>query len=405
MRFEMDFRRIILTIFISVSAAGVASAQAMDKDHLSVTAYARDSHFLDALNIYGNLIETYDCATAGVLIGVNTKPSDNNYYAWAYNLPHYGLGISYSNMSSLKCRPESHSRLGDAYTFFGYAHFDLVKNRHFSFGPHFEFGASYVTKQWNAVENPRNYYVGTPVLVMVGAGLEASCHITPKWELGVNAILTHRSNGMLKVPNYGLNEIAIGGFLRYDLEDKYLGTRGDRPELPEYKKWIYDVYISAGVHSCDAERHVYEDYVLKPGDKNEWSSFRSWIRTNIGVTVSYRYHPLFATGIGVDVSYTENWRRLGEYYELKYGEPVNTCPVYVGAYIQQSLFYKNVEIAVGLGVYIFKQLGIEDSTWNYQRTLIRYHIPQADDIFFGFAMRAHQFDRSDTLEFSFGKRF
>ena len=124
-----------------------------------------------------------------------------------------------------------------------------------------------------------------------------------------------------------------------------------------------------------------------------------------------RYHPLFATGIGLDLSYTQNWKRLAEYAAIQAahdGQPATTpqtCPVYLGAYIQQSFFYKNVEIGIGLGVYLFKKLAIEDSTWNYQRTLIRYHIPKAGNIFFGFAMRAHKFDRSDTLEFSFGKRF
>lgn len=106
------------------------------------------------------------------------------------------------------------------------------------------------------------------------------------------------------------------------------------------------------------------------------------------------------------MSYTENWRRLAEYWELTHdGEKTSTCPVYVGAYLQQSFYYRNVEVGIGLGVYLFKKLGIEDSKWNYQRALIRYHFPKAGGIFLGFAMRAHSFDRSDTLEFSFGKRF
>lgn len=399
-------RRVVSLILMLAFAATAVYAQKMDKKHLNVVVFARDSHLLDALHIYDNLIEGHDCATAGVMVGVNTFPSDSSYYAWAYNLPRYGLGLSYSNMSGIRCHPESGSRLGDAYTLFGYAHVDLVRTRHFSFGPNLEFGASYVTKRWNAETNPKNYYVGTPVLVMIGVGLEASFHITPEWEVGANAMLTHRSNGMLKVPNYGLNEFASGAFVRYNLSDKYLDHRGACPvERPSFKNWLFDIYFSAGVHSCDAERHVYQQYVLKEGEPNRWGSFRPWLRLNLGGTVSYRYHPLLATGVGVDVSYTGNWKRLADYYELKYGSPTTTCPVYVGAYIQQSFFYENIEIGIGFGVYLFKRLGIEDSTWNYQRTLIRYHIPKAGDIFFGFAMRAHRFDRSDTLEFSVGKRF
>ena len=399
---------IVIGIFALV--AMTSKAQTMDKDHLNVSVYARESHLLNGLWIYDKLIIDKDCLTSGVSVGVNTKPSDNNYWAWAWNLPQYGLGFSYSNMGSIKCRPGS--SLGDAYTLYGHAHFDLVRTRHFTFGPNMEFGASYITKTWNAVTNPLNSFVGTPVLVMVGMGLEAGFHITPQWEIGLNAMLTHRSNGMFKVPNHGLNEIATSLYLKYNLAERHLGGRGPKPEEPEYRKWIYDIYFSAGVHSCDVERVVYQSIILpEEGGPDKWADSRQWLRLNLGGTVSYRYHPLFATGIGLDLSYTQNWTRLAEYAEIQARHDgvdagtVSTCPVYLGAYIQQSFFYKRVEIGIGLGVYLFKRLAIEDSDWNYQRTMIRYHIPKAGNIFIGFAMRAHKFDRSDTLEFSFGKRF
>ena len=390
-------------IAILLVAALPGFAQKMDKDHLSVEAYVRNSHMLNALKIYENLLDGKDCPAFGVAVGVNTRPEDDNYYAWAYNLPRYGLGFSYNAMGMLDCKVGE--GLGDVYTLYGFANVDLVRNRFFSFGPKLEFGASYVTKTWDVLTNPKNLYVGTHILVMVGAGLEAGFHITPQWELGLTAMITHRSNGMLKVPNYGLNDISGGLWLRYDLNERHLGKRGARPQIPTFKKWIFDVYASGGVHSCDAERDVYENLVLKEGDQNRWADSKSWLRLGIGGTASYRYHPIFATGVGLDVFYTGNWKRLAEYYELKYGEPTKTSPIYVGAYIQQSFYYRNMEIGIGFGVYLFKRLGIEDSTWNYQRALIRYHIPKAGDIFVGFAMRAHRFDRSDTLEFTFGKRF
>lgn len=398
-------RKLRTLLILFALSAEMLSAQTPDREHLGVSAFARGGHLMDGMGIYENLIETHDFASAGIMVGLNTRPEDNDWYAWAYNFPHYGLGFSYANMSGVKCHPESASGLGDAYTLFGYAHFDLLKTRHFSFGPNLELGTSFMTRKWDAVTNPKNFYVGTSMLIMVGAGLEAAFHITPRWELGLNAMLTHRSNGMLRTPNFGLNELAAGAFVRYDLSDRHLGRRGASPERPEFKKWLFDIYFSGGVHSCDAERGLYLEHVLKEGEENRWGSFRPWLRLNLGGTALFRYHPIFATGIGLDVSYTQNWKRLGEYYELVHGTAAKTCPVYVGAYLQQSFFYRNVEVGIGLGVYLFKKLGIEDSTWNYQRALIRWHLPKAGNIFLGFAMRAHRFDRSDTLEFSLGKRF
>ena len=395
-------KRLLSILLLSLGLASSINAQKMDKEHLTVSVFAHDSHFLDALNLYEKLIDSYDCVTAGATVGINTCPGDNNYYAWAYNFPEYGLGFSWSNMSSLHAH--TGAGLGDAFTVFGYSNIDFVRTRYFSFGPRLEFGAGYHTKKWDPVTNPQNSFVGSSVLVMLGAGLEATFNITPHWEIGLQAMLFHRSNGMLKVPNFGLNGIGAGAALRYNINERYLGKRGERPEVPEYKKWLYDIYVSGGVHSCDAEREIYQENFVEPDQINTWHS-TPWARINIGGTVSRRYHPLFATGIGLDMTYTGNWKRLAEYYEVKYGEKTTTCPIYVGAYIQQSVYYGNIEIAIGLGVYLFKRLGIEDSTWNYQRVLLRYHIPKAGNIFFSIAMRAHRFDRSDTLEFTFGKRF
>ena len=387
-----------------------ADAQKLDKEHLSVSIYAGDCHMLNALNIYDKLIDTKDCLLTGVNVGVNTKPSDDNYWAWAWNFPQYGLGFSYNNMGSLRCRPGS--SLGDAFSLYGYARFDLVRTERFSFGPYIQLGASYVTRTWNAESNPLNSFAGTPVLVMVGAGLEAGFHLSPRCEIGLNAMLTHRSNGMFKVPNHGLNEISANLYMKHSLSERHLGKRGIKPWTPKYDKWIFDIYLCSGVHNCDVERTIYQNIILpETGGPDEWSKSKQWLRMNLGGTVSYRYHPLFATGIGMDLTYTQNWKRLAEYTLIKAKhdgvdlKTVDTCPFYLGMYIQQSFFYKNLEIGIGLGIYLFKRLAIEDSTWNYQRTLIRYHIPKAGNIFFGFAMRAHKFDRSDTLEFSFGKRF
>ena len=69
-----------MSVLAFVLVPMVAQAQTMDKEHLNVNAYVRESHLLNALNIY-NLIDTKDCVTAGVTVGVNTKPSDNNYWA------------------------------------------------------------------------------------------------------------------------------------------------------------------------------------------------------------------------------------------------------------------------------------------------------------------------------------
>ena len=369
----------------------------------SVEVFARNTHMLNALNIYDNLITSTDCITAGGTLGFNTDPLDDNWWSWAYNYPQYGLGFSYTSMGELACRPGG--KLGDVFTLFGYFKSNLLSHSVFSLSPKLEFGASYLTKTWHPRTNALNTYVGTPILVMVGMGLEIGWNMTPNVEIGATAMLVHRSNGMLKTPNHGLNELSTGAFLKYSFSEKYLGKRGVKPTPPDFKRLIFDVYFTSGVHSCDAERHVYDKLCKLNGQENRWNEQRPWKRLNVGGTVSWRYHPAFASGVGLDVSYTENWKRLSEYYDVQYGTPVKTCPIYVGAYLQQSFYYENVEIGIGLGAYLFKRTGIEDSSWNYQRAYIRYHFSKWDKLWAGFGFRAHSFDRSDMLEFTIGHRF
>lgn len=402
-------KKILLTAIATIMSSYI-HAQKMDEEHLCIGTYVGNSHMLNVLNIYENLLRTTDCLTAGINVGVRTRPSDCNYWAWAWNLPTYGIGFSFSNMSGMHFRPGS--SLSDVYTLYGYSHFDFVRAGGFSFGPDIEFGVSYTPKTWDPALNPANFFVGTQLLVMVGVGLEAGYHFAPRWEAGISAMLTHRSNGMTKVPNHGLNEFRSSLYMRYDLNGKEIRDRGPMPEEPGYSRLSFDIYFSGGVHNCDVERVIYQDIILpQNGGKDEWRKSKQWLRLNLGGTVSCKYHPLLSTGIGMDLTYTQNWRRLAEYAEIKAGHEtgrevhVSTCPVYLGAYIQQSFHYRNLEIAVGLGIYLFKKLAIEDSTWNYQRVMIRYHFPEMQGLFVSFGFRANMFDRSDNLEFTIGKRF
>ena len=70
----MKTYQIILSVLAFVLFPMVAQAQTMDREHLNVNAYVRESHLLNGLWIYDKLIDTKDCVTAGVSVGVNTKP-------------------------------------------------------------------------------------------------------------------------------------------------------------------------------------------------------------------------------------------------------------------------------------------------------------------------------------------
>lgn len=361
-------------------------------DHVSVDAGA--GYMLDALGIYDNLLEGKCFWQTGVAYGIRRVPS-GDFYDWAYNYPEYGARLFYTSTGSLAFKNDS--CLGDMLTLQGFFKPNLYRNDIFSFGPVLNLGLSYTSVTWDPENNLNNWYVGSRVLVNLGFGLEARVQCGRRVSLAFQAVMSHRSNGMLQVPNWGLNNAECGVQLRYHLDEAPVFRRGTRPEMPAFKKIACDVYVTGGVHSCDAERAIVKECT----GEDIWA--KRYARLGIGTLVSYRYHPLFATGAGADIFYTGNWKRL-EYCSRLLGDPQKCSPVYAGLYINQSLYYKCLELGIGLGVYVFKRLGPEDSTWNYQRVHMRWHFVKTG-LFTGVALRAHRFDRSDTIEITLGKRF
>lgn len=395
----MSYRaKVIKLLLVFVVSAKSLCCSAEDNDRISVAAGGGAGYMVNSLDIYGNLIDTKVYGHGFAEVGFRSDKTDD-YYSWAFNRPTGSLGFSFLGTGAIQCKPGS--SLGHLYTLYGCFQTDVLRTSCFSFGPYLDWGLTYTDKKYDASANPGNLYVGSNIIMLFGAGLEFRFHTDGHFEPGLRLGYAHRSNGMLKVPNFGLNMFQAGMFLKYNIDETEFRHRGSRPELPQFKHWAYDVYFSTGVHSCDVERGVNESLP----EKQKWEPGKQWLRLNLGASCNYQYHPIFSTGLGLDLFYTQNYKRLEECEKIMTGKELHLCPVYCGAYIQQNFHYKRVMASIGLGVYLYKNLGPEDSKWNYQRVAIKYFFDKAANVFLGFAMRAHSFDRSDTWEFTIGKRF
>lgn len=393
--------RILLSAILSAAVPVTAEAKTIEKDRLTFTAYGGPGVMINALNIYDNLIDSKVYGSANLEIGYQTRNTDNDYFAWAYNCPQMGFGLSYQSLGSLQFKNGSY--LSDLYTMYGFFRGDIIRSGCFALGPFINLGASFSPAKYDFYTNPRNTYVGTNVLVYIGLGLDGRFHAGKNTDLGLKATIAHRSNGMLRVPNHGLNMFETAAYVRYAVGGTQTQNRGSRPVLQDIKKWNLDVYSSGGVHSCDVERHVGTSDKL-PEDQR-WTECKQYLRLNLGASVSYRYHPVFSTGIGLDLFYTGNTTALEKCQYILTGETVELDPFHAGIYIQQNFHYRNLAACIAVGAYLYKNLGPEDSRWDYQRATLRYYIPALSDLFLGFGFKAHRFDRSDTLEFTIGKRF
>ena len=397
-------KRISVVIVLLFAVFPVSSRQRktiFDREHTSVSAYARYCHLLDGHGIYDKMLDSYGSVLTGIQVGFDTHTSDSSWFANAYNYPNLSIGFSYDNTGALEYK--NNSSLGDFYNLYLALGFDAFRAGIFSFGPVIEVGASYCTDKYHHVINPYNRYIGSNFCADLSGGIEARVRFLPQWEISVVGYLSHHSNGMLRVPNWGTNQASVGAKLKYYMtpQESDRKIQLGQPLFPKGFRW--DVYLSAGVHSCVMEQNALD----LQGRKDEVAKRR--IRAIVGGELSYRYHPLLSTGVGIELDYADNTYRQNDLVILGQEDPKGYSPFYSSIHLSQHLHYQNVSVHATWGVYTFKRVGLkEDMGRCFQRIGARYHLPPfrlAGQMFLGLDMRAHFLDRSYCLELSVGTSF
>ena len=398
----MKKRKARLSVFALCLLAGIcaASAQRIDREHLSISADGRYSHVLNGHHIYSNLIDTHNYGIFDAKVGLSTLPKDNNWFERAFNYPTFGIGLSYARMGALSFKNDS--RLGDIVNLYGFAEFNLVRTKQFKMGPLLEVGLAFSNQKYDYHTNPRNLYIGSKVFAVFGIGVQAEWMFAPQWSLQAGAYLTHHSNGMTRSPNQGINELAVGlGVRHYPGQKAFEPKSAEAPQKPEYAKGIhYNVFAAAGVHSCPVEL----DGILASDTPDQLAPSR--FRGVVGAEAVWRYTPVFATGIGLEADLDANHYRQTDLLLKGEEAPDGYSPLRVGAYLKQEFWYRRVSLHVAAGFYMYKRCGLtEDVSTIFEKLGIRYHFGQQNGLFAGLDLRAHQFDRSYSLEWSLGYNF
>ena len=391
------FSKTVTALALLTAGATALSAQPIDRSHLNLGVQGRYSHVLDGLELYERLLSSYDYGIYGATLGVSTHPEDGDWYAYAWNYPTYGIGFNYARMGSLQCKNDS--RFGDVLNLYGWAEFDLLRSRSFRFGPLLELGLAYSGDVFDYYRNPGNSYFGSRLFAMIGFGLRAEWLFTPQWSLLAGAYLTHHSNGMLRAPNLGINELSGSIGLRYYFAPKRFDAKpAAAPEKPEYRKGLrWTVFAAAGVHSCPVEMSAIWD------SDQPARLAPARFRGTAGVELDWHYSRIFATGIGLEANYAANNYRETDRMIKGQEDPRGYSPWRFGIYLSQEFRYRQISAHIQFGAYLFKRCGLtEDIGTSFQKLGARYHFRRAGGLYLGLDMRAHQFDRSYALEWSLG---
>jgi len=369
--------------------------RAQTPGRLSAEVSGQASFVTDGHGLYNLLQDRYGYGVFGAAVGYSTRPGDG-WFEKAFNYPTFGLGFSYANMGSLPVKGTS--RLGDIYNLYGWAQFDFLRSRRFRLGPVLELGLSYSPVAFDARTNPDNKYFGSHLFALIGAGVRGEWRFAGQWSAFLDIHLVHHSNGMTKAPNWGVNEVAAGGGVR-----RYFGAdsfaHGGPQMEPEYRKGMHWSFFAAGgVHSCPVEL----DGMLATGTGG---SAPARLRGLVGVEWTWRYSPVFASGLAVDGGYNANRYRETDLALQGREDQKGYSPFYVCAGLLQEFWFRQVSVRLEYGWYLFKRTGLtEDIGTSFQKLGIRYHFSRNRGFFVGLDMRAHYLDRSYALEWTAGYR-
>ena len=179
-----------------------------------------------------------------------------------------------------------------------------------------------------------------------------------------------------------------------------------KPEQPDFGKGLHwNVYAAAGVHSCPVELDAVLQRAGEGGPLPKDSTVPSRVRLLLGAELSWRYTPIFATGVGAELGYNANNYRETDLILEGREDPRGYSPLRAGLYLIQEFRYRQVAAHIIWGAYLFKRTGLtEDVGRTFQKIGVRYRFGRTG-FYAGLDMRAHSFDRSYCLEWSAGCSF
>lgn len=362
-------------------------------------------------------LKSFGYMTYEVGAGFQTNPADSSVYAQKFGYPILSFGFSLASMGDFKFHDQT--KFPNLYSLYGSFERSVLREKYFSAGYQFDFGATYNPDRYDPINNPGNNWLSSPVMAYFGAGVFVKFNVGKRWEIGADAMFRHYSNGRLKLPNEALNAMGGGLFARYRLEDYDYKKYTDTPRLKaDYKRGMqYMIVLGGGVHTCMAEWNAKVETESDPAKKKE-VKLKAHPKLSISVDAMYRYALRYASGVSLDVFYSSNMKELEASDRIVYGdEAVNNSPGYapisVGIAFVQEVYWHNLAVHVAIGAYPYRHKGVNgieakeagdrERGWHYEKAGLRYYFPKFGDTFLGFAIKSHSI-KAEYLEFSAGVR-
>jgi hypothetical protein len=295
-----------------------------------------------------------------------------------HRFPSYGLLIRYGKFNN----PRLNQKIGLLFFMDG----NIIKQSWFSLKYELAAGLAFWFNHYHLITNPHNLYIGSTVTCHLNLALSANFMIAKSLDLILRGTFSHSSNGVLKMPNLGVNMASGDIALRY-----YFKKRAEQIITIDTVKCFspvntFLVYYAPG--ACKSRK------LFNPPDQ---ISQKLFFTSTLQIAYYRQPHPVFRYGAGLDLMYNaEIINHLPDDMK-KYSNCIS-----LGAFASLEIIYERLIINVELGTYPYR--AYDFNMLVYERFGFKFLCDKRKKLFFGVALKAHA-ARAESIEWLLGYQF
>jgi len=290
--------------------------------------------------------------------------------------PAYGLMLRYGKFDN--------PRLDQKLALLVFINGKIVGKKWFALKYEFASGLVFWFNRYYPEKNPDNNYIGSVVNCHINLSLSANFMVSKSLDLIVRGSFSHSSNGVLKMPNLGVNMISGDIALRY-----YIKKRAEQFFTKDVENRFSTVntllfYYAPGV--CKSRKLFDGEY-----------SPKLYYTSTLQIAYYRQPHPVYRFGGGLDFMFNEEIiNRLPE-EKKSYGNCFS-----IGAFASIELIYDRLLLSLEVGTYPYRAHNFADMV--YERFGFKFMVDKKKNLFFGIALKAHA-ARAESIEWIMGYQF
>lgn len=303
--------------------------------------------------------------------------------------PHYGIGLYVADFFEAE-------QIGLPIAIYGFFNAPFYRKKRLSFNYELGFGFTFNWRSFDPVTNEYNIALGAGQSFLIDAGVNVRYALSPLTSIELGTSLTHFSNGGIKQPNFGVNNIAPRLILARNLQPVpvYQRPPKDNDHTPK-SEYLLTVF--------GGEKNVIYDSI-DVGLAEKWDGVDFPV---VGLNAVYHRHLAYKTkiGFGLGLSYDGS---VAAQIDIDDGE-LEAAPtsfsdkLQVSAFLSYEFSINRIAVAMEPSFYLHRKKTANQTPIFHQRIGLKYYF--LEDISVGITLRSYKFHVSDFVEWTVGYRF